>query len=177
MKRLIILGIIVCVGLLVGSAAVIGKPAGPPGGLDVSVVTVYRFAGYSTDATTGSAGGIIGMHSICQDTFGPNARMCTTEEFWRSPRLATPGPTTVAWVNPTIAVVYYDANADHPVCIDYSGKQFYSCDDDTTRCDQWRAEGASFYGTIVQSSTGQVTDLECSTSLPVTCCLPASQSL
>ena len=39
MKRLTILGIIACLGLLVGSAAVIGKPAGPPGGLDVNVVS------------------------------------------------------------------------------------------------------------------------------------------
>ena len=38
MKRLAILGIIACVGLLVGSAAVIGGPAGPPGGLDVNVL-------------------------------------------------------------------------------------------------------------------------------------------
>ena len=38
MKRLMILGIIACVALLVGSASVIGGPAGPPGGLDVNVV-------------------------------------------------------------------------------------------------------------------------------------------
>ena len=38
MKRLAIWGIIACVGLLVGSAAVIAAPAGPPDGLDVTVV-------------------------------------------------------------------------------------------------------------------------------------------
>jgi hypothetical protein len=38
MKRLTILAIIACVGLLVGSAAVIGAPSGPPEGLDVNVV-------------------------------------------------------------------------------------------------------------------------------------------
>ena len=38
MKRLTILAIIACVGLLVGSAAVVGGPGGPPGGMDVSVV-------------------------------------------------------------------------------------------------------------------------------------------
>jgi hypothetical protein len=38
MKRLRILGIIACVGLLFAPAAVIGDPAGPPGGLDVNVV-------------------------------------------------------------------------------------------------------------------------------------------
>lgn len=38
MKRLTILGIIACVGLLFAPAAVIGDPAGPPGGLDVNVV-------------------------------------------------------------------------------------------------------------------------------------------
>lgn len=39
MKRLALLLIIVCLGLLVGSAAVIGGPAGPPGGIDVNVVS------------------------------------------------------------------------------------------------------------------------------------------
>jgi len=38
MKRLTILGIIACVGLVFAPAAVIGGPAGPPGGLDVNVV-------------------------------------------------------------------------------------------------------------------------------------------
>lgn len=38
MKRLTILGIIACVGLLFAPAAVIGDPAGPPGELDVNVV-------------------------------------------------------------------------------------------------------------------------------------------
>lgn len=38
MKRLTILGIIACAGLLVGSASVIGGPAGPPGGLEVNVI-------------------------------------------------------------------------------------------------------------------------------------------
>ena len=38
MKRLTILGIIACLGLLVSSATVISGPAGPPGGLDVNVV-------------------------------------------------------------------------------------------------------------------------------------------
>jgi len=53
MKRLTILGIIVCVGLLFAPAAVIGAPAGPPGGLDVNVVTaiepVYAYAGAFLD--------------------------------------------------------------------------------------------------------------------------------
>jgi hypothetical protein len=38
MKRLTILGIVVCVGLLLAPAPVIGNPTGPPGGLDVTIV-------------------------------------------------------------------------------------------------------------------------------------------
>ena len=38
MKKLTILGIVVFVGLLFAPAAVIGDPAGPPGGLDVTVL-------------------------------------------------------------------------------------------------------------------------------------------
>jgi hypothetical protein len=38
MKRLTILGIIACVGLVFAPAAVLADPSGPPGGLDVKVV-------------------------------------------------------------------------------------------------------------------------------------------
>ena len=38
MKRLTILGIIVCVGLILAPVEVISGPAGPPGGLDVTVL-------------------------------------------------------------------------------------------------------------------------------------------
>ena len=112
MKRLSIFGIIACVGLLFAPAAVIGQQ-GPPGGLDVNVVntplpvtaqpdglsvnvsTVYRFAGYAGPTTGGAAGGIVGMHSICRSPspgFGPDARMCTSKEFWSSPHAVDPPP-------------------------------------------------------------------------------------
>jgi hypothetical protein len=51
---------------------------------DVNVSTVYRFAGYSEDFTTGAAGGILHMNTKCQLTFGTDARMCTTKEFLQS---------------------------------------------------------------------------------------------
>jgi hypothetical protein len=102
MKRLTILGIIACVGLLVAPAAVFAPP-GPPDGLDVNVAsplplpvtvqpdgltvnvsTVYRFEGFTDAATTGDSGGTPGMHAICRNQFGQFARLCTEEEFFKS---------------------------------------------------------------------------------------------
>jgi hypothetical protein len=51
MKRLTILWIISCVGLLVLPAAAIGAPAGPPGGLDVAVINTPLPVTGSVEAT------------------------------------------------------------------------------------------------------------------------------
>ena len=51
----------------------------------------FRFIGFTGDATNAlpdtidSGQGMLAMHALCQDDFGENARMCTSEEFWLSP--------------------------------------------------------------------------------------------
>lgn len=68
---------------------------------------VYRFVGFSDDATTGDAGGIQGMHALCQATFGNTARMCTTSEWMLSPDGdALPHISGIkAWIQPIVVVM------------------------------------------------------------------------
>ena len=90
MKRLVILGIIACVGLLFGSAPVIGGPAGPPGGLDVNVVNPIplpvtipseerpipfqtNFDGGSFDVPVGKVAEVDFVYWYC--AVGPSAQM------------------------------------------------------------------------------------------------------
>ncbi len=81
------------VGLLVlGSGSAMaqqsqGEPPFPPG------AGVYQFVGFTDDVPTATdtingGQGMLAMHALCQDDFGPDARMCTSEEFWLSPNAA-----------------------------------------------------------------------------------------
>ena len=61
--------------------------AGAPG------AGVYQFVGFTDDVPTASdtisgGQGMLAMNALCQDDFGENARMCTSEEFWLSPKAA-----------------------------------------------------------------------------------------
>lgn len=88
MKRPEIIGMITCVALLAVSIALIGGPAAATEankGNNFTPFSLYRFVGYSRADTMGDAGGPFGMHAICQQSFGARARMCTTEEFWKTP--------------------------------------------------------------------------------------------
>ena len=74
------------------------------------------FVGFSTGTTTGDAGGVGGMNLLCQNTFGPNARMANTKEYFDSNTTITPAPP--AWINATLVL----GNASFVV--DYSGRRF-----------------------------------------------------
>jgi hypothetical protein len=195
MRKLVILGIIACVGLLAGSTALIGGPAGPPGGLKVKVVnplplpvtgtvndsTVYRFVGYSHGTTTGDAGGPIGMHSICQASFGLDARMCTTEEFWKTPpRRTTLEDSTRGWIQPVIIATYFDPTGpegSQQIYVEYSGIRARAENGSApTRyfsCGQWSNDNVQ--GLTVTSS-GRVGTGDCTPEdgpQHVSCCRPA----
>ena len=184
MKRLTILVVIACVGLLVGSTALNSGAAGPPGGLNVKVLhpfPFYRFVGFSSGTTTGDAGGPLGMHAICQRSFGPDARMCTTEEFWKTP----PADNTLedpisGWIQPVIIATYFDPTApegSQQVYVEYSGirarAETGSAPTRYFSCGQW--SNVDRQGLTVNSA-GRVEILDCNyTPQPkVSCCRPAT---
>ncbi len=77
---------------------------GDPGDPAPSTSNEFRFVGFTAGTIAGDQG-MIAMHALCQDQddFGPDSRMCTSEEFWLSPNAKA--PTADAWlhnVNPAI---------------------------------------------------------------------------
>ena len=57
----------------------------------------FRFIGFTDDApvntlpnTIDGGQGMIAMHELCQDDFGPNSRMCTRRVLAALPGLAVP---------------------------------------------------------------------------------------
>jgi len=72
---------------------------------NVNVVNDYQVVGLSEGTTQGDAG-IVGMYELCQETFGRDARMCTTEEAIRSPSIV--GLLVLGeegWLQPVIAAL------------------------------------------------------------------------
>jgi hypothetical protein len=149
-----------------------------PDGLTVNVSSVYRFVNYSTATTTGSAGGFIGMHAICQAEFGDSARMCTQEEFWKS-HTATPlpppgGSTFRAWVQPTIIAVYvFSGERFH---VDWLGGVFQS----KVSCGNWTLNEPQFdRGLVYQSASGTEQGIwgadRCDSNHHVVCCTPGGE--
>ncbi len=112
---------------------------------------VFEFVGFSIGTVDGAAG-ILGMHSTCQADFGPDSRMCTVEEYWRSPSAASPG-LTPAWLHPGGVVFLRSAV--------------------TGDCRGWSSTDSS--GAVVRENVGlgnivQVVELLCDIARPVTCC-------
>jgi hypothetical protein len=183
MKRLTILVVIACVGLLVGSTALNTGAAGPPGGLNVKVlhpIPFYRFVGFSSATTTGDAGGPLGMHTICQRSFGPDARMCTTEEFWKTPPTDnTLEDSTSGWIQPVIIATYFDPTApegSQQIYVEYSGirarAETGSAPTRYFSCGQWSNDKVQ--GLTVTSS-GRVSIGDCGPDAQhVSCCRPAT---
>ena len=83
-------------------------PAGPPGASPEGFV----FAGFSAGTTAGGAG-LWGMNLICQNSFGPSARMANTKEYMLSNN--TDSPIQWAWIN-----LYFATNAGTDL-VDFSG--------------------------------------------------------
>lgn len=86
MKRYMLFGIIVCVGIFIANSANCAPP--PPPTFDINLVNTplpveitgitpvptvnsaeYRFVGYSENTTQGGYGGIQMMNNICQESF------------------------------------------------------------------------------------------------------------
>ncbi len=132
--------------------------AKPPGSTTPS--NEFRFVGFTDDATNALADtidggqGMLAMHALCQDDFGENARMCTSEEFWLSRNAEAPS-TDAAWVH----VPFGQSLSD------FSGVPT------NDNCFGWSRTPA--WGSTIRPN-GQLgvaeVDIQCVTARPVTCC-------
>ncbi len=144
------IAILACAAFL--AVATTGALAAPPAKGSVSV-----FVGFTDDATNAlpdtidGLQGMLAMHALCQDDFGPNARMCTSEEFWLSPNAEA--PLADAWFH----------SASQYLNIDFTG--FGNAN---ANCGGWIGP---FNGLgYVVTTDGKVGRPQCGTLRPVTCC-------
>jgi hypothetical protein len=187
MKKLawfvMVVGMVVCLGTNLnagnfpnpGAAPVIvTNPQSQPVPVTGTVRTpcCYHFVGYSTGLTDGNAGGIVGMNSRCQASFGPSARMCTTFEFLSSP-VGTSGGNQSPWIQLYIVASFIETvgGQQQVVFVDFSGLQKFATQGDLT-CNQWTANDGTTPGLSVSQATGVIAEAHCNVSRPVTCCAP-----
>ena len=131
----------------------------------------YRFAGLSATSFFGGAGWYA-MNSECKNNFGPEARMCYSEEVQGSPPDGS-APQSAGWLNPRIVSVLLDdtnPNNTHFVLIDSSG--FVIFDHDTipnANCIAWQQGNSGFIG---MTWNGWFNFVPCNTEQRVACCQP-----
>ena len=103
--------------------------------------------------------GMILMHALCQDDFGLDSRMCTSEEFWLSPNAEA--LTADAWLHPTL---------EGGGKIDFSGIDHPA----SLSCNGWTSIEATNFGLVVTTAGKTRNALGCDNarSRPVTCCEP-----
>jgi hypothetical protein len=140
----------------------------------------YRFVGYSSSAPSDLVTGGVGLptlYAACQDSvtgFGPAARMCTTEEFLRSPNIeGTPTVALAAWIYPSIIGFTTDSGADFSAALDFSGlavRVGEAGPADAWTCRGWSSTG--FTGLDVDEK-GVIRAQSCGVARMVTCCAPA----
>lgn len=128
----------------------------------------YRFVGFSTTPVQGNAG-MAAMHADCQSTFHDRgARMCTTEEVFRTPNLEDLNlpPDESAWVQPIAAGV--GGAVGQTLIVD----QFQATitHGSTISCNGWTSNNVFFAGLSYRSFSGSFDNRSCSNSSPVACC-------
>ena len=97
------------------------------------------------------------MHALCQAEveFGPNARTCTSKEFWLSPNAEIP-TTGSAWMMASLV------GGDK---LDFTGRVR------TTNCSHWNSPNVGTRGLAV-TTTGVSLLESCDVPRLVTCCAP-----
>ena len=111
---------------------------------------VFEFVGFTTIETRDGNDGIVAMHEACQIEFGPDTRMCTTEEYFRSPNAE--GTATPAWIQGT----------------SYSSTQDWTGVSDLNNCFFWSAASGSSVWSV--GANGHLVLSLCSGARPITCC-------
>jgi len=153
--------------LLLGLAVVFWAPAAKAdcphggtndhcGGAAPSTSNEFRFVGFTDEVDNGlpdtidGGQGMLDMHALCQDDFGLDSKMCTSEEFWQSPNASAPAPTAKAWLHDKPAIGFIGTSVG-------------------INCNGWTNTSG---GGPVVTSDGKPEGSNCSDLHPVTCCAP-----
>ncbi len=117
----------------------------------------FRFVGFTDEATnafpdtTDGGQGMLAMHALCQDDFGPDARMCTDKEFWLSPNAEAPAFAS-SWLHPVLGSSDFLRHT--------SGN-----------CGAWSSPLSTARGRVIKPD-GKPNKVSCGIARPVTCCTP-----
>ena len=120
---------------------------------------VIQFVGFTDDVTNALADtinggqGMLEMNALCQDDFGPEARMCLDREFWLSPNAEAP-TTSAAWLHETVGT---------------TNTGFIGIGRSTS-CAGW---SSGVTGSVVTATGLADNNASCVILRPVTCCAPA----
>ena len=168
---------VIAVTALVLTVYANGVAAGKPVA-NVNVINDNQVVGLSEGTTQGNAG-IVRMYELCQDTFGPHARMCTTEEVIRSPSIV--GLLEIgdeAWVQPVIAALVKSEDSFQVRDVTGINVTFEAptgrIPKNGLSCTQW-TQSAGWGGTALLRESDGRTLLDkqiCSANIHVLCCAP-----
>lgn len=153
-----------------------------PDGLAVNVSTVYRFVGFTAARTDGGAYGHPGIYALCQNEFGSAARLCATDEFFKSTNVEAPPfePIWLAWVEPHIIAAYPDPeDPTRTLYVEpFAQKAIHGID---LNCLLWGSPHEAYRGTAIRrigddepAIAMDVIPVGCEFELPVTCCAPTN---
>ena len=128
----------------------------------------YRLIGFSRTSFQGNAG-IAAMHADCQATFDDRlARMCTSEEIFKTPNLQDLDLKRDGWVQPIVAGTGFSGSAGSTLIVDaYSATLTFSR---TQSCNGWTDTRP--IGLTYDSSVGALDNSPCVNEFAVACCSP-----
>ena len=128
-----------------------------------------------TVATQPGGASLNTLHAACVAEFGLKARLCTSEEIFRSGE--TSGPISEGWVQPIMQFIDdgagdilcgVDRTSGVVSCQSAVGQFPYSAG--SLNCQGWNSSAASLRGLTYQPANGQFTIASCLTAFPVNCC-------
>lgn len=118
------------------------------------------FLGFSETAVNGGAG-LRMMNLACQGKFGPDSRLCFSQEVLESPSL--PAQSESAWVHPTMA----PHSSDPDSVADVSGVEHGT----NLACSGWQSPSPSLAGLAIDGNTFSFSSRSCDSEIHVACCV------
>jgi hypothetical protein len=184
LKRLIVAAALLVFVLGSVSFSIAGQAAPNWAAMTPSVSVPWVYAGPSSGTAGGGAGmpGLAAMNALCRSTYGEQAKMCTTDEIFLSPRQpSTTSTSGFQWVNlsfqncvmVTAPVTEYNGTtvaAPSIQCWVNGAFSLVSLDPTEYSCAGWTSvtgDGAVTYGPPYGWGYAP-----CANAFPVACCAP-----
>jgi hypothetical protein len=125
----------------------------------------------------GAAGTLTGMNDQCQSVYGPDAHMCTVDQFYSSASISSIGAsgTSTLWLQPSFHDCVYDSTVKAVTCRQTGviGRQKEATMFQT--CNNWLSNKASDTGTVYTYTAtfiGTSYSEPCNKLVAIACCAP-----